>query len=66
MGIMVDRRATGIHFHHIRVIGGKQFLLVGKRVIKIHTFFLLKIKNPPAPKAQEAGCSLAVPLSFIT
>ena len=41
MGIVIDRGATGIHFDMLRVSGGKKLLLTGKRIVKVHGFFLL-------------------------
>ena len=36
VGVVVHRRATGVHFHLVRVIGYKQFFFVGQRIIQIH------------------------------
>ena len=36
MGVVVDRRAAGIHFHHVGVVGNKQLFLMGQRIVKIH------------------------------
>ena len=41
MGIVVYRRTTGIHFHKLGIVGGKEFFFMGSRVIKVHIFFLL-------------------------
>ena len=40
MGIVIHGGATGVHLHKIRIIGDKQFLFVGSRVIQIHIEFL--------------------------
>jgi hypothetical protein len=36
MGVMIHGRTAGIHLHQIRIVGNKQFLLMGQRIIKIH------------------------------
>ncbi len=41
MGEMIDRRAAGIHFDKIGVIGDKFLFFMGCRVIEIHIPFLL-------------------------
>jgi hypothetical protein len=39
MGIVIDRRAAGVHFDDARIVGDKLFLLTGQRIIKIHIGF---------------------------
>ena len=36
VGKVVDRRAAGVHFHDVRMVGLKQLLLVGRGIIEIH------------------------------
>ena len=36
VGVVVYRRAAGVHFHLVRVVGYKQLFFVGQRIIQIH------------------------------
>ena len=36
MGIVIDRRAAGVHFDDARIVGDKFFLFAGQRIIQIH------------------------------
>ncbi len=60
VGKVVDRRAAGVHFEDVGMVGREELFFAGQRVVQVHGFFLRivgRTENPPPDRSRGGQSS---------